>query len=378
MNSPPIWPDYSVISPIRWRRWWIALPVLLFFSALVTIMLWPEGKPTRVPLFWFGALVLPLLCWSLAVALRWLVWLQGMDNSATHYAETSQATEMWWRKRSQALPVEAVLLVTPVGEDVAEHLALLSRPSDAPQPAMEASGNAALRCPLVLNGIGNRPAMLAAYLAHRLVAHLRQTSETRLFTHFCWLGDDAGLSPFRETLWREGVVLPDETLSFEARTGADSLINLIAESPSSLLLCAGSGEGQPAGINVIGEAAFAWICSAEGTALLHRSESWQPAQNETAAQAVMQLSRYAGLADEPDRVIAADAPAMTALIDGGWSALEHVLAAWLGNAGEVTPYTLRSLALLSALNGQSCGWIASDMESQYITGVCVPRGNLPH
>lgn len=111
---------------------------------------------------------------------------------------------------------------------------------------------------------------------------------------------------------------------------------------------------------------------------MHRSERSQPALGETATLAVAQLSRYAGLSDTPDTVIAADAPAMEALLEGGWSALDHVLAPWLGHAGQITPFTLRSLALLSALNGQSCGWIAAEMESQYITGVCVPRGNLPH
>jgi hypothetical protein len=342
------------------------------------MLLWPEGKPTRSPLFWFWTLVLPLLCWLLAVTLRWLVWLQSSDNSRTHYAETSLALDAWWRQRSQALPVEAVLLVTPVGDDASEHLALLSQPADAPQPGINAEGYAALRCPLVLNNARSRPVMLAAYLANRLVAHVRQSGDTRPITHLCWLGDDQSLLAFRETLLAAGMILPEETIRLNAIDGEDSVIELLAKTAPTLLLCAGSGEGLSDCTPVAGEAAFAWLCSEQGAALLHRSECWQPALGETAALAVAQLSRYAGLSETPDTVIAADAPAMEALLDGGWSALDHVLAPWLGHAGQITPFTLRSLALLSALNGQSCGWIASEMESQYITGVCIPRGNLPH
>ncbi|MBB3305401.1 MULTISPECIES: hypothetical protein [unclassified Enterobacter] len=378
MNQPPVYADYATIYPARWRRWWVALPVLLFISAMITMLLWPEGKPTRSPLFWFWTLVLPLLCWLLAVTLRWLVWLQSSDNSRTHYAETSLALDAWWRQRSQALPVEAVLLVTPVGDDASEHLALLSQPADAPQPGINAAGYAELRCPLVLNSTRNRPEMLAAYLANRLVAHVRQSGETRPITHLCWLGDDQSLLAFRETLLAAGMKLPEEAIRLSAIDGKDSVIDLLANTAPTLLLCAGSGEGLSDGTQVAGEAAFAWLCSAQGTALMHRSECWQPALGETAALAVAQLSRYAGLSETPDTVIAADVPAMEALLDGGWSALDHVLAPWLGHAGQITPFTLRSLALLSALNGQSCGWIAAEMESQYITGVCIPRGNLPH
>ncbi|MBA0037508.1 hypothetical protein HS962_14965 [Pantoea sp. BIGb0393] len=378
MNQPPIYADYAAVQPVRWRRWWVTLPGLLFITAITTILLWPEGKPTRSPLFWFWALVLPLLCWLLAVALRWLIWLQNTDNSRTHHAETSLALDAWWHKRSQALPVETVLLVTPAGDDNAEHLALLSQPPDAPQPGINAEGYAVLRCPLVLNGTRDRSAMLAAYLANRLATHFRQAAETRLITHFCWLGDDVSLAAFHETLLAEGMILPEEILRLTSRTGTDTVIDLIAETHPALLLCAGSGEGEPADKQITGEAAFAWLCSPRGSALLHRSECWQPVPGETAAQAVSQLSRYAGLADVPDRVLAADVPEMEALLDGGWSALEHVLAPWLGNAGQITPFTLRSLALLSALNGQSCGWIAADRESRYITGVCVPRGNFTH
>lgn len=378
MNQPPVYVDYVAANPARWRRWWVALPVLLFITAMTTILLWPEGKTTRSPLFWFWTLVLPLLCWLLAVALRWLTWLQGADNSRTHGAEISLALDAWWRNRSQSLPVETVLLVTPAGDDVAEHLALLSQPPDAPQPGINAEGYAVLRCPLVLNGTRNRSAMLAAYLANQLTAHLHQSAETRPITHFCWLGDDETRAAFNETLLAEGIVLPEEILRLTSRTGADTVIDLIAETHPALLLCAGSGEGVPAYDQITGEAAFAWLCSPRGSALLHRSECWQQVPGETAAQTVSQLSCYAGLADVPDRVIAADVPAMEALLDGGWSGLDHVLTPWLGNAGQITPFTLRSLALLSALNGQSCGWIASDRESRYITGVCVPRGNLTH
>ncbi|MGK3134247.1 hypothetical protein ACCX84_00600 [Pantoea trifolii] len=378
MKQPPVYADYATIYPARWQRWWVALPVLLFISAMTTILLWPEGKPTRSPLFWFCALVLPLLCWLLAVTLRWLIWLQSTDNSQTYYAETSLALDAWWRKRSHALPVEAVLLVTPAGEDASEHLALLSHPADAPQPDINAEGYAQLRCPRVLNSARSRPVMLAAYLANRLVAHVRQSGETRPITHLCWLGDDQSLLTFREKLLAAGMVMPEETMRLSAIDGADNVIDLFAKTAPTLLLCAGGGEGLSDGTQVAGEAAFAWLCSAQGTALMHRSERWQPALGETATLAVAQLSRYAGLSDTPDTVIAADVPAMEALLDGGWSALDHVLAPWLGHAGQITPFTLRSLALLSALNGHSCGWIASEMESQYTTGVCIPRGNLPH
>lgn len=378
MNQPPVYADYATIYPPRWRRWWVALPVLLFISAMTTILLWPEGKPTRSPLFWFCALVLPLLCWLLAVTLRLLVWLQSTDNRRTHYAETSLALDAWWRKRSQALPVEAVLLVTPAGEDASEHLALLSHSADAPQPGITAQGYAALRCPRVLNSARSRPVMLAAYLANRLVTHLRHSGDARPITHLCWLGDDQSLLAFRETLLAAGMTLPEETLRLIAIDGADSVIDLFANTAPALLLCAGSGEGLSDRTPVAGEAAFAWFCSAQGTALMHRLECWQPALGETATLTVAQLSRYAGLSDTPDTVIAADAAAMEALLEGGWSALDHVLAPWIGHAGQITPFTLRSLALLSALNGQSCGWIAAEMESQYITGVCIPRGNLPH
>lgn len=277
MNQPPVYADYATIYPPRWRRWWVALPVLLFISAMTTILLWPEAKPTRSPLFWFCALVLPLLCWLLAVTLRWLVWLQSSDNRRTHYAEISLALDAWWKKRSRALPVEAVLLVTPAGEDASEHLALLSHPADAPQPGITAQGYAALRCPLVLNSARSRPVMLAAYLANRLVMHFRQSDETRPITHLCWLGDDQSLLAFRETLLAAGMTLPEETIRLSAIDGADNVIDLLANTAPALLLCAGSSEGLSDCTPVAGEAAFAWLCSAQGIALMHRSERWQPA-----------------------------------------------------------------------------------------------------
>lgn len=58
MNHPPDYADYAVIHPARWQRWWVVLPVLLFLSSMTTILLWPEGKPTRTPLFWFWSVVL--------------------------------------------------------------------------------------------------------------------------------------------------------------------------------------------------------------------------------------------------------------------------------------------------------------------------------
>lgn len=376
MNHPPDYADYAVIHPARWQRWWVVLPVLLFLSSMTTILLWPEGKPTRTPLFWFWSVVLPLLCWLLAVALRALVWLQGTDNRETYYAETSRALDAWWQKRSQSLPVETVLLVSPAGDETAEHLALLMQPPDAPSALMDAGGNAVLRCPLVLSGTLSRPAMLAAYLARRLVAHLHRSGETRLIGHLCWLGDDESLGAFREVLTTAGIVLPEENTRLMALNGIDNVIDIMAE--NAFLLCAGSGDGLPADARVAGEAAFAWLCSPQAPVLLHRSEAWPLLPGETAAQVVAQLSRYARLIDAPENVIAADKAAMDALLDGGWSAIDHVLAPWLGDAGNITPFTLCSLALLSALNGQSCGWTASLMESQFITGVCVPRGNLPH
>ncbi|WP_455425710.1 hypothetical protein [Dryocola sp. LX212] len=381
MIFPPRYPDYTELQPAHWRRWWIALPVILFLAALATMLLWPEGKPTRTVSFWFWSVICPLIIWTVAVALRWLVWLQSVSNRDTHREAISASVRAWWRQRSRLLPVEAVMLVTPMGDESSEHEALLSLPLPvAPEQSDDASGNALLRCPMVL-GLGgqeNRAVMLSRHLARQVLTRLRSTNEARPVQVFCWLGDEQSLSAFSLVLESDGIRLPEDVLRLHTVADFDLVIDTMPEDEQALLLCAGFGDADSAAEYTASEAGFAWLCGHRAEALMTRSEILQPAESETPQQLTEQLGRYARLRSAPERVLAADSAAMDTLLPSGWSALDNVLMPYLGNAGAVTPFVMQSLAALSALKGLSCGWTATFMESQFITGVCVPRGNLPH
>ncbi|WP_336369417.1 hypothetical protein [Rahnella perminowiae] len=378
MNHPPRYPDYADIHRARWRRWWVALPVILFLSAMATMLLWPEGKPTRTPSFWFWSLVLPLLLWLIAVAGRWLVWLVALYNRNTYQVTIAESLDAWWQYRSRTLPVEHVLLVTPLGDEDADHEPLLSSSlPPTPLQSTDASGSALLRCSQVL-GMQSRSVLLARYLARRLLTQFRQNDEARPVQVFCWLGDDDSLAAFTQALESEGIRLPEDVIRlFDARQ-LDSVIDATPHDEQALMLCAGCGEGEADNGSVAGEGAFAWLCGHQALALMYRAEILNPDAGETPQQLVGQFSRYAHLNAAPERVIAADKTAMDTLLPSGWSAVDHVLTPWLGHAGAVTPFIVLSLAALSARNGQACGWTASLMDNQLMTGVCVPRGNLPH
>lgn len=381
MNFPPRYPAYAELHPARWRRWWIALPGMLFLAALTTMLLWPEGKPTRTLSFWFWSVVCPLIVWLAAVALRWLVWLQSVSNRETHREEIASSVRAWWRHRSRMLPVEAVMLVTPVGDKEADHQALLSPPFPAvPVAVDDPQGNALLHCPKVL-GLGGRESravLLARYLARLVLTRLREAKETRPVQVFCWLGDEQSLSEFSQVLESNGIHLPEEVLQLQSVAELDKVIDAMPEDDQALLLCAGVGGAKPSAEYTASEAGFAWLCGHQAEALLTRSEIFQPDAGETAVQLTEQLSRYADLRGVPEGMLAADSSSMEALLPSGWSAVDYVLMPWLGYAGPVTPFVMQSLAALSALQGQTCGWTATWMESQFITGVCVPRGNFPH
>lgn len=378
MNHPPRYPDYAEIHRARWRRWWVALPVILFLSAMATMLLWPEGKPTRTPSFWFWSLVLPLLLWLIAVAGRWLVWLVALYNRNTYREMIAESLNSWWRYRTRSLPVEQVLLITPLGDEEADHESLLSSSlPPTPLQGTDATGNTLLRCSQVL-GMQSRPVLLARYLARRLLTPLRQNDEARLVQVFCWLGDDDSLATFTQALESEGIRLPEDVVRLFDAGELDKVIDAMPQDEQALMLCAGCGEGVPDTGSIAGEGAFAWLCGHQAQAQMHRAEILNPDAGETPQQLTAQLSRYARLNAVPERVLAADKTAMDTLLPSGWSAVDHVLTPWLGHAGAVTPFIVLSLAALSARNGQSCGWTTPLMGSQLITGVCVPRGNLPH
>lgn len=381
MIFPPRYPEYTELHPARWRRWWIALPMILFLAAMATMLLWPEGKPTRTPNFWFWSLVCPLIVWTVAVALRWLVWLQSVSNRETHREEIASSVRAWWFHRSRLLPVEAVMLVTPIGDDQDDHQTLLSQPlPPAPMKATNAQGNELLRCPMVL-GLGgqeNRAVLLGRYLARLVLTRLREANETRPVQVFCWLGDEQSLNAFSLVLESDGIRLPEDVLQLQSAAELDKVIDAMPDDEQALLLCAGFGEAKPSAEYTASEAGFAWLCGHQAEAIVTRSEILQPDAGETPAQLTEQLSRYAGLRGLPEGMLAADSSSMDALLPSGWSAVDYVLMPWLGNAGPVTPFVMQSLAVLSALQGQTCGWTSTLMESQFITGVCVPRGNLPH
>lgn len=378
MNHPPRYPDYADIHRARWRRWWVALPVMLFLSAMATMLLWPEGKPTRTPSFWFWSVVLPLLLWLIAVAGRWLVWLVALYNRNTHRDTIAESLDKWWRYRSRTLPIEQVLLVTPLGDEDADHESLLSSSlPPTPLQGTDATGNALLRCSQVL-GMQSRPVLLARYLARRLLTHLRRNDEVRPVQVFCWLGDDDGLAAFTQALESDGIRLPDDVLRIRDARELDKVVDAMPLDELALMLCAGCGQGVPNADATAGEGAFAWLCGHRAQALIHRAEILNPDTGETSQLLTAQLSRYARLNMAPELVLAADKTAMDTLLPSGWSAVDHVLMPWLGHAGVVTPFIVLSLAALSARNGQACGWTASLMDNPLLTGVCVPRGNLPH
>lgn len=381
MILPPRYPEYAELHPARWRRWWIALPVILFLAAMATMLLWPEGKPTRTLSFWFWSVVCPLIVWLVAVALRWLVWLQSVSNRETHREEIASSVRAWWRHRSRMLPVEAVMLVTPMGDKEADHQALLSSPFPVvPVTVDDPQGNVLRHCPKVL-GLGGRESravLLARYLARLALTRLREANETRPVQVFCWLGDEQSLSAFSLVLESDGIRLPEDVLQLQSAAELDKVIDAMPDDEQALLLCAGFGVAKPSAEYTASEAGFAWLCGHQAEAIVTRSEILKPDAGETPAQLREQLSRYAGLHGLPEGMLAADSSSMEALLPSGWSAVDYVLLPWLGHAGPVTPFVMQSLAVLSALQGQTCGWTATLMESQFITGVCVPRGNLPH
>jgi hypothetical protein len=376
MNRPPLYPPFAEPREPRWRRWWLALPLLWGVQSAVLVPFWPEDQP-RLAL-WLWSAVLPL-GWGLALALRVLPWQIGLFRRDVFRRTQDDDTGRWWRWRSLGLPVQEVLLLGPAGDDQKHFQGLMN---DTPLPTPAASSKDAtpsLNCPLVLGQSAERAPALAQHLA-RLVLEFASVSERwpRLRA-IAWAGGESDLAAFEKMLGIQDYKLPNVRLPLHNLADLDELIDIFNQEcrhAEDWLLCAGvvstqsSEEGTPPG-----EGGFLWIVSRQGRQLLHRGEYLSGEPNEAPAELCAQMQRYAGL-QAPPTCLAMGQASQEAFLAGGWSALEHQLAGHWGALAHLAPFIGMSLALLQAKEaGQPCGWLSQDAEKRLAIGVAQPHGN---
>lgn len=380
MKQPPDYPAYLTPHPARWRRWWTALPVIWLVAALVTLLLWPAGKPTKTPVFWFWAAGLPLLLWLLAVSIRYLVYQVALHNRDSYQQVIKKAQNNWWQRRSLALPVEQAVLIGSLGDKSEIYRALLSAKPVPPVPVINSAGGFALRCPLLLNSTSNRTEALARLLARQVLNHVPDFEAGRTLQTIYWHGDNDSLAVFQAALAQDSLTASGESIALQNVDNLDAVIDRFHEQTDEThwILCAGVGHfansptDQPAG-----EAAFAWIVGHQGKTALYRPEVLLPESNESAQQLVAQLTRTASLSEVPTACLAMDTASMNAVLPSGWSAVEHVLMPYFGELSALSPFIAATQALLhSDQQAEPCAWMAQHPEHHFISGVTAPYGNV--
>lgn len=383
MNRPPQYPTILEAREPRWRRWWLALPLLWGVQSAVLVQLWPQDQPLLA--LWMWSAVLPV-AWALALALRLLAWRIGIFGCEALRRAREAATQRWWRWRSLGLPVEEVLLLGPAGDDQVHYRDLMKN-TPLPQPLADADADAdaeatrpALRCPVMLHKSVERAPGLGRHLA-RLTLKLAGVSER--WPHLraiAWVGDECALAAFEKTLEKKGAVLPEVRLPLRDLADLDDLIDIFhseCRNAHDWLLCAGVASLRSAeDAQLPGEGGFVWLVSRQGRQLLHRGESLLSEPHESPSGLCAQMQRYAGLQNPPPACLALDQPSQSAFIDGGWSAVDHPLAGYWGVLAHLAPFIGMSLALLQARDaGQPCGWLSQDADKRLAMGVAVSYAN---
>lgn len=380
MKQPPSYPDYVTPQSARWRRWWAALPVVWLVAALATMLMWPEDKSTKTPVFWFWAAALPVLLWLLAVSIRYLVYQVALHNRDSYQQVIKKAQDNWWQRRSLALPVEHAVLIGALGDKPEIYRALLSVKPVSPVPMTNSAGGFALRCPLLLNSASNRTEALARLLARQVLNHLPDLTAGRTLQHICWNGDRESLEVFQAALEQGGLTASGASTALQNVDDLDTVIDRFHQhvDETQWLLCAGAGHveksptDQPAG-----EAAFAWIVGHQGKTALYRPEVLLPEGDESAQQMVAQLTHTASLTDVPPACLATDSTSMHAILPSGWSAVEHVLMPYFGELSALSPFIAATQALLhSDQQAEPCAWMTQHPEHHFISGVTAPYGNV--
>ncbi len=380
MKQPPSYPDYVTPQSARWRRWWAALPVVWLVTALATMLLWPEGKSTKTPVFWFWAAGLPLLLWLLAVSIRYLVYQVALYNRDNYQQVIKRAQDNWWQWRSLALPVEQAVLIGALGDKPEIYRALLSAKPVPPVPVINPEGGLALRCPLLLNSASNRREALARLLARQVLNHLPGLVTGRTLQHICWNGDRESLEVFQAALEQGGLTASGASTALQNVDDLDTVIDRFHQhgDEAQWLLCAGTGHvdksptDQPAG-----EAAFAWFVGHQGKTALYRPEICLPESHESAEQIVAQLTRTASLTGSPAASLAMDSVSMNAVLPTGWSAMENMLMPYFGELSALSPFIAATQALLHCdQQVETCAWMTQDPEQHFISGVTAPYGNV--
>lgn len=375
MNRPPQYPPFAEPAEPRWRRWWLALPLLWGAQLMLLLVLWPQEQP-RLQL-WMWSAVLPL-CWALALALRLLPWQLGLFNREVVRRTQDAATQRWWRWRSLGLPVEQVLLLGPAGDDQ-EHYQDLMKSAPMPVTAGD-TALSALRCPMVLSKSAERAPALAQHLARLTLAHAAVSERWPQLRAIAWVGDESGLAAFEKALGRGGAVLPEVRLPLHDLADLDDLIDTFTDECRGMadwLLCAGvlcvrSAEETKRP----GEGGFVWLVSRKGNQLLQRGEYLGSETNESCAGLCAQVQRYAGLQKPPPVCLAMDQASQAGWVDGEWPTLEHQLAGHWGALANLAPFIGMSLALLKAGgSGQPCGWLSQDADKRMAMGLAVPYDN---
>ncbi|BAN45902.1 hypothetical protein [Metapseudomonas resinovorans] len=378
MNPPPRYPDYVMPATPRWRRWGMALLLLLGLQAALLLALWPEGRP-RLELWLWGSL-LPL-AWALALALRFLAWQVGLGNRAAYRWTLDAALQRWWRRRGMALPLQKVMLFGPPGESQPQYLQQMTGKAMNPPPLERGEGQPpVLRCPVSANPGGLREPLLARHLGRLLLASEGWMDAWPQLRGVAWYGSQDGYRAFAKALADGGMSLPEEPLPLADLASLDRLIDDFAgrcPQEGDWLLCAGASSTEQAPAQqMAGEAAFAWRVGHQGASRLQRGEYLVLDKGESPAELCAQMQRYGGLAKAPAACLAMDTQSMEAFVAEGWSANEHLLAPYWGALGDLAPFIGMSMALLhSAGTGEPCGWLSGDGEDRLTMGMAVPYGD---
>lgn len=377
MNSPPYYRPLIQPGDPCWRNWWLALLFMWAVPFVALLALWPEAHPRQK--LWLWSAVAPLL-WAMVVSLRFLGWRLALFEMTTYRRTRAAHTLRWWRRRQLSLPVQEVLLLGPAGDEQANYQQLMAQ-APAPLPvALPGSIEGVLRCPVALPRDGQRGVAVARHLARLTLALPAINEHWPSLRGIAWAGCAASQAAFEQALADAGAVLPVPRMPLNTMAELDTLIDAFTRecrNPADWLLCAGvaSLEQAPNG-QLPGEGGFVWWVVWHGRMRLHRGESLPADVPEIAAQACMQVQRYAGLDSPPPECVAIGTASQKAFVNGGWPVAEHQLAAHWGELAGLASFIGMSLAMLQAgETRQACGWLSQCDDQQVAIGMAVPYGD---
>lgn len=370
VRMPPEYPLFPSISPMKVKRWYQWLLIIIAAALVATNLFWPEDQPAKTPLFWGVSLIIPTLLWSFVFLLSLFAKKLTLYNRAIYLKAIEEDEARWWTYQSAKLPIENTLIIGCLGDNQDEWSMLLSEMPTPPTPCL-LDNQPVLSCPLFLGDRRNREKIGVKLLANQLVKawHLDETE--RSMSHLYWLGSSDSMTLFVDCLQALHITPAPKRKNIQSIQDVDDIIDSYYGQcqNNQYLLVAGITQYDTTQETPIAEAGFVWLVSVEGTYALHRSEVVEPQEDRVSA--TTQLMKYAELNTPPAVILAMDSASAAALTASEWRNVDAMLAPYFGATTSLSPFLAitQGVAHCRQTHETSCGWISSMGKEQFITGV---------